>query len=152
MLVDNKSDLERDRPVHVKMYKDRREQLPRELQYHELEESREYRQSRQGNYPEPVPRDRPYQVKSSRRPPSNVPVNPPSNSKYDDPIEKYRPIEYRKKSNPYRKPDPNDTPSEEEDYDQFRSKRKQPRPVEVFPKEDPRLYPEEEDPFRPMKK
>lgn len=120
MLVDNKSDLERDRPVHVKMSNNRRrEQLPRELQYHELEESREYRQSRQGNY------EKPYQVKSSRRPPADVPVNPPSNSKYDD-IERYRPIEYRKKSNPYRKPDPNDTPSEEEDYNQFRSKRKQP--------------------------
>lgn len=52
-----KSDIDRDgfKPVYVKSSADRRKNtnpnLPRELQYHELEESREYRQSRQGGYP-----------------------------------------------------------------------------------------------------
>ena len=65
MIMGENSDIGQYQPQYVKLSANRRKDpnLPRELQYHELEESREYRESRQGNYPDMM-RDRPFQVKS----------------------------------------------------------------------------------------
>ena len=73
--------------------------LPRELQRDELEESREFRESRQGRYNDMMDRDRPYQVKS-KRPPSKTQFEerpkPMKSKNYDSDLEMSRPMEYRK--------------------------------------------------------
>jgi len=104
MIMGDKSDIDRFTPLYVQMSggnrrsKNRESDFPRELQYHELEESREFRQSRQGGYGG----NKPY-VKSKR--PPNMAADRRQQDIEDDPIEKYRPIEYRRKE---KKPEPDE--------------------------------------------
>lgn len=102
--------------------------FPRELQYHELEESREFRESRQGGYNDRMG-GRPYRVKS-KKPRSSNKVD--RRQELDDPIERYRPIEYRRPEKKEEEEEPSQE-EEEDQYEQFKAKR-QARPIYDDPK------------------
>jgi hypothetical protein len=77
MIMPQKSDIDRYTPVHVKSARRNKEVLPRELQYHELEESREYRE---GGYKPHRVKSKPYGSAVDRMPPQD-----------EDTIERFRP-------------------------------------------------------------
>ena len=66
MIMPQKSDIDRYTPIQVKRGRPSNDILPRDLQYHELEESREYRE---GGYKPHRVKSKPYGSVANNRPP-----------------------------------------------------------------------------------
>ena len=108
IIMPKKSDIDhRYTPVQVKSSPRRKtELLPRELQYHELEESRDFREGGGYNKPHRV-KSKPYASAVDRMPPPRD----------EDSIERYRPSEYRR---PVKKPVMDSDTDEGPGYDNFK--------------------------------
>jgi hypothetical protein len=161
-VLHEKSDINSAQPVVVRSnFNSRQEQnFPKELRYHELEESREFRElSRQSGY-----KKRMYPTKSKPR--SSNRADRRQSRDYRDPeeqdtVEKYRPAEYRKKPKKYEEDDGRDTEAE---YRQFQAQKAReprgfvplhqqamPRYQEPLTEEDRYFKDYERDQFKPMR-
>lgn len=108
--------------MHVKMGRRGQDNfLPRELQYHELEESREFRESRQEGY-------KPHRVKSKPYGSATYDKRQPN---MEDTIERYRPQEYRRPE----KKEESETEEEEPPYYKPYQPQKPSRPTDRYPQQ-----------------